>query len=187
MYRLASYIRQIFFEDVSIIVFGAAAVFTIFLQTIGIFFFGIERLLFPLMLALAVLTLGGPIIIILYMVRKTRSEEAAVNLGRLKSVVFGIYLGFIALAPIGDWDDKQRQMSGEIVTKALENYRLANGIYPSDLSEVKSQLTKLPATYSWEKFTYSRSDSSYRLDIPVAIVDRWLWDKEKGTFVYSEF
>ena len=187
MYRLAAYIRQIFFEDVSIIVFGAAAVFTIFIQTIGVFFFGIERLLFPLTLALAVLTLCGPVIIILYMVRKSRSEETAASLGQLKSLVFGVYLGFIALAPIGDWDDQQRHMSEEIVAKALENYRLAYGIYPTDLSEVKGQLTKLPATYSWEKFTYSRSDSSYKLDIPVAIMDRWLWDKEKGTFVYSEF
>jgi hypothetical protein len=187
MYRLAVYIRQIFFEDVNIIVFGAAAVLTLFLQTIGIFLFGIEWLLFPLTLALVVLTVAGPVSIILYMVRKDRSEEAAVSLGRFKSLVFGAYLGLIALAPMGDWDDNQRLKSEEIVAKALENYRLANGLYPADLSEVKGQLTKLPATYSWEKFTYSRTDSSYHLDIPVAIVDRWLWDKEKGTFVYGEF
>lgn len=50
------------------------------------------------------------------------------------------------------------------------------------------RLTHLPFAYTWDKFDYRlTSDNDYDLDIPVHIMDRWHWDKEKQAFVYSDF
>ena len=107
-------------------------------------------------------------------------------LGKLKSIAYGVCLGLILLNPITQWDNGQRQKSGLMVSRALEQYKSNNGSYPPSLSEIKDQLTELPSTYSWDKYNYHLTDTSYDLDIPAAIMDIWHWDSEKSEFVYTD-
>ena len=139
------------------------------------------------MLGLFILMLSGPIIIIVYVIRKNQVGQKIKYLGLLKSCVFGTYLGFAILTPIDNWDEQQRQKSGLIISDSLENYKRTKGSYPTDLSAIKDDLAVLPLTYTWDKFDYHVTDDSYDLDIPIPIMDRWHWNKEKKTFVYSDF
>ena len=189
MRRLTTFIRQTFTEDISLIILGIGLFATIFCWTIGIFIWGIELLLLPIMFGIGLLSLSGPIILIVYLIRKNNGGGLqSKNLGRLKSLVFGIYLGFILLNPIYNWDRDQRQKSGLILSESLEIYKKGNGKYPTDLTEIKDELTHLPSAYSWYKFSYHlKSDNNYDLDIPIPIMDRWHWDREKQVFIYSDF
>lgn len=187
MERVFTYIRQIFIEDINLTLLGTATLVTVFCWTIGIFFWGIDLLLLPLMFGLFILMLSGPIIIVIYLIRKNQAEQKIKYLGFLKSCAFGTYLGFVLLKPVDTWDERQRQRSGLIISATLENYKRIKGSYPTDLTVIKGELSVLPSTYTWDKFSYHVTDHSYDLDIPIPIMDRWHWDKEKKTFVYSDF
>lgn len=187
MNRLATYLRQTFIEDISVPLFGTGILLTVFCWTIGIFYWGIDLLLMPVMMGLMILSLAGPFIIIKYLVRKNRSGQGIKTFGRLKSLAFGTYLGLFLLSPITNWDKDQRQKSGLIIAQTLEHYKSRHGSYPTTLSEIKNELTPLPPTYSLDKFDYHITDTSYDLDIPAAIMDRWHWDKEKNDFIYSDW
>jgi hypothetical protein len=187
MKRFAKYGRQVFLDDVNLKFFGTGILLTIFCWTIGIFFWGIDLLLFPLTLGLFILMLSGPIIIVTYLIKKNQVGQKIKNLGLLKSLVFGAYLGFALLKPIFNWDELQRQKSGLIISKALENFKNAKGNYPTELAEIKDDLSDLPIAYKWDKFNYHATDDSYDLDIPVPIMDRWHWERDKKVFVYDDF
>jgi len=162
---------------------------TTFCWTIGIFIWGIDIILLPIIFGLFILSLSGPIIIFIYLRRKNKDDGLKTkNLGRLKSLVFGTYLGFLILIPINNWDKTQRQKSGLIISETLDKYKTEYGKYPTDLSEIKQELTSLPSTYTWDKFNYNlTSENDYDLDIPIPIMDRWHWDKEQKVFIYSDF
>jgi hypothetical protein len=152
MKRFVTYLRQLFIEDISPIVFGTGLVITIFCWTIGIFVWGIDLLLLPVMFGLLLLSLGGPIILIFYLIGKNKGEGHRIkNLSRLKNLIFGTYLGFLLLNPITDWDEQQRQKSGLMISERLENFKKEKGKYPSDLTELKNDLTDLPFTYTLDK------------------------------------
>jgi len=139
------------------------------------------------MFGLFLLMLGGPVIVIIYLIKKNQERRKIKYIGLLKSCVFGIYLGFALVNPISNWDEQQRQKSGLIINDSLENYKRINGSYPTDLTAIKDDLSSLPSTYTLEKFNYHVTNDSYDLDIPILIMDRWYWDKEKRVFVYSDF
>ena len=188
MRRFVTHLRQLFVEDISILLLATGLLLTIFCWSIGIFVWGLELLLFPIMLALFLLSLAGPIILIFYLIAKNKERGIKVKkLGQLKNLIFGNYIGFLLLNPITDWDEQQRQKSGLMISAALENFKKENGRYPKILSEVKNDLTTLPFTYTLDKFNYHVMDSTYDLDIPIPIMDRWHWDIEKRTFEYNDF
>lgn len=189
MKRIVTYLRQLFTEDINPILLGTGLLLTIFSWTIGIFVWGIDLLLLPIMAGLFLLSLSGPIILIFYLKRKNKEGGHGIkNLGRLKNLVFGTYLGFLLLNPITDWDKRQRQKSGLMISETLENFKKGKGEYPSDLAEVKSDLTDLPFTYTLDKFNYNiKDDNTYDLDIPIPIMDRWHWEIEKKVFEYSDY
>ena len=162
---------------------------TMFCWTIGIFVWGVDLLLLPIIFGVWLLMLFGPVILGAYLIRKNKYGGLKTKkLGELKSLLFGTYLGFILINPIDNWDEKQRQKSGLIISENLETYKKENGKYPLELSEIKDNLTGLPTTYTWDKFNYNLKDSNdYDLDIPIPIMDRWHWEKEDKVFVYSDF
>jgi len=149
MKRLLTYLRQTFSEDISLTLLLVGLILTFFCWTIGIFYWGIDLLLLPIMLGIILLMLFGPIILIVYLKRKNKDGGLKTkNLGRLKSFAFGTYIGFILINPIHNWDEKQRQKSGLIISENLEIYKNDNGQYPSDLSAIKDNLSQLPSTYT---------------------------------------
>ncbi len=187
--RFLTYIKQLFTEDMSPILIGIGLLVTVFCWTIGIFVWGIDLLLLPIMLGILLLSLSGPVILIFYLIRKNKDGGLKIkNLGRLKNLTLGTYLGLLLINPIADWDEQQRQKSGLFISEALENFKNREGKYPSDVTEVKNNLTELPFTYTLEKFSYHiKDDKTYDLDITVPVMDRWHWDREKRVFVYSDF
>ena len=189
MKRFITYLRQLFTEDINPIFFGTGLLLTMFCWTIGIFVWGIDLLLLPLMVGLFLLSLSGPIFLILYLIRKNKDAGLGTrNLGRVKNLIFGTYLGFLLLNPITNWDQQQRQKSGLMISETYENFKKVRARYPSDLTEVKSDLIDLPFTYTLDKFNYNvKDDNTYDLDIPIPIMDRWHWDSEKKVFEYSDY
>lgn len=187
--RLVKYLKQTFLEDINLALLLTSLMLTIFCWSIGIFVWGLELLLFPIMFSIAILMLCGPLILIDYWIRKNREGGLQTKRpGRLKSLVFGAYIGFIMLRPITTWDDEQRQKGGLIVSNNLETYKAKHGRYPPDLLKIRNNLQDLPSTYPIEKFSYHlKSDSVYDLDIPIPIMDRWHWDKEKEVFELDDF
>jgi hypothetical protein len=140
------------------------------------------------MMGIFFLAASGPVVLVIYLKRKNRDGRGLKNLGRLKSLVFGAYLGLIMLNPVDNWDKEQRQKSGLIVSESLERYKGKKGNYPKDLAEIKSELSNLPSTYPWDKFQYHvREDNTYDLDVPIPILDRWHWDRNKKVFLYDDW
>jgi hypothetical protein len=108
---------------------------------------------------------------------------------RFIGIAIGFYLGLLCLKPIDNWEVRQRNLSGQILTSEIENYKQLNGVYPDSLSQLDiDKLNKvLPKTYQMDRFTYFVKESNYDLDIPIPIFDRWHWDKDKKVFEYSDF
>jgi hypothetical protein len=188
MKSLLTYLRQIFFGDTGLILFITSTLVTVFCWTIGIFYWGLDLLLLPVMMGIFFIAVSGPVVVIIYLIRKNRDGQGLKNLGRLKSLAFGAYLGLILLNPVDNWDEEQRQKSGLIVSESLERYKGQKGNYPKDLAEIKSELSNLPTTYPWDKFHYHvKEDNTYDLDILIPIMDRWHWDKDKNKFLYDDW
>lgn len=185
---LLTYLKQIFLRDTSLMLFIISTLVTVFCWTIGMFYWGVDLLLLPVMMGIFFIAVSGPVVVIIYLIRRNRNRQGLKNLGRLKSLAFGAYLGLIVLNPVDNWDKEQRQNGGLIVSESLERYRGQKGSYPKDLAEIKTELSNLPSTYPWDKFQYRvKEDNTYDLDIPIPIMDRWHWDKDKKVFLYNDW
>jgi hypothetical protein len=162
---------------------------TLSFYSIGVFFIGFELLLLPFIIILSLIGLIGIIIIPIGLYRLFKKQNLSKWLVLCIGLSIGFYLGLILQNPIDNWDRNQRNISGQLLIKALENYKSLNGEYPKSLNQLNvSYLNEtLPRTYQIERFTYSISQGDYDLDIPIPIYDRWHWNKENKEFEYSDF
>ena len=110
-------------------------------------------------------------------------------LTRINGIALGYYLGYLLLIPINYWDERQRNLSGQIVVEKLEEFKALRGKYPDKLTDLdlKQIDTLLPLAYKSDRFNYSVRDNKFDLDIPIPIMDRWHWNNDKKIFDYSDF
>jgi hypothetical protein len=164
-------------------------ILTMTFYTIGIFFFGADILLLPLVIVLFLIGLIGLVTLPLGLYRLIRKQTINKWLTRFIGLAIGFYLGLIFQKPIDNWDREQRNISGQILTEELDNFYQNNGHYPDSLTQLNLEnLNKsLPYTYQSDRFTYFIKQGEYDLDIPIPIFDRWHWNKEKNEFEYDDF
>lgn len=141
------------------------------------------------MILLFIAGLSGLITIPIGLIRVIRKRFIPNKLILLIGFGIGFYIGLILQQPIHSWDSRQRNLSGKIVTTELENYKNKYGHYPDSLTQLDlTQLNEtLPKTYKIDRFIYYFKDGKYDLNIPILIMDRWHWNKDKYEFVYDDF
>ncbi|MCZ4410659.1 sulfite exporter TauE/SafE family protein [Cryomorphaceae bacterium 1068] len=164
-------------------------ILTMTFYTIGIFFIGAALLLLPLGIVLFLIGLTGLVTLPLGLYRLLRKQTINKWLTRFIGLAIGFYVGLIFQRPIDDWDKKQRNISGKILTSEIEKFKEENGDYPTSLSQLnlKDLNESLPQTYQTSRFTYFAKNGEYDVDIPIPILDRWHWNKESEEFEYDDF
>ncbi len=157
--------------------------------TIGIFLWGAEIFLLPIILVLFLAGLSGLITIPIGLYRFIKKQALSKWLVRSIGLATGFYIGLLLQNPIGNWDEEQRNISGNIIATELDEFKLNNKTYPDSLTQLDlEELDKsLPATYKVNRFTYMIRNGEYDLDIPIPIFDRWHWNKDKKEFEYDAF
>lgn len=157
--------------------------------TIGIFFFGVDIILLPVILILFLIGVLGLITIPVGLYRLIRKQSVNKWLTWIIGLAIGFYLGLILQKPIDNWNREQRNISGQIVTAELEKFKQENGQYPDSLTQLNiDDLNKsLPSTYHTHRFDYFTINGGYNLNIPIPIFDRWHWNKDKKEFEYDDF
>ena len=162
---------------------------TVICWTAGIFYFGLDFFLTPLMVIWFIIGLSGLLTIPLgiYCLIKRQIIGKWLILSICLSI--GFYFGQLLQMPIDNWDIKQRNISGEILTAKIENFKKLTGNYPDSLTQlgIDKLNNLLPKTYQIDKFTYFIREQEYDLEILIPVFDRWNWDKEKREFVYQDF
>jgi len=133
--------------------------------------------------------LSGVITIPLGLYRLVRKQPLNKWVTRFIGLAIGFYLGLLFQKPIDTWDRQQRNISGQILTSEIEKFKDENGQYPNSLKQLNLEdLNKsLPHTYKTDRFTYFVRNGDYDLDIPIPILDRWHWNKDKKEFEYDDF
>jgi hypothetical protein len=162
---------------------------TMSFYTIGIFLWGTEIFLLPIILVLFLAGLSGLITIPIGLYRFIKKQALSKWLVRFVGLAIGFYLGLIFQRPIDNWDKNQRNISGQILASEIEKFKENNGEYPSTLNQLslKDLNVSLPETYQTDRFTYFVREGEYDLDIPIPIFDRWHWNKDKNEFEYDDF
>lgn len=154
--------------------------------TIGMFFAGAEIFFLPVILILFLIGGSGLFTIPVGFYRFLRKLTINKWLSRFIGLAIGFYIGLLIQRPIDDWNQKQINISGQIVTAELEKFKQENGHYPDSLSQLNlNDLNKsLTYTYKIDRFNYILTERDYDLVIPVATLDRWKWNKDKKEFEY---
>lgn len=162
---------------------------TLTFYSIGIFFTGLELLLLPFIIILFLIGLSGIVIIPIGLYRLFKKQNLNKWLVLFIGLSIGFYLGLLLQKPIDNWDRKQRNLSGQLLTLEIEKHKTLNGEYPKSLNELNISFLNetLPRTYKIDRFTYNVRQGDYDLDIPIPIFDRWHWNKENKEFEYSDF
>jgi uncharacterized membrane protein YgaE (UPF0421/DUF939 family) len=162
---------------------------TMTFYTIEVFYFGAVLLLLPLIIVMLLIGLSGLVTIPIGFYRLVRKQPLNKWLTRFIGLAIGFYVGLIFQRPIDDWDKKQRNISGKILTSEIEKFKEENGDYPTSLSQLNlTDLNEtLPQTYQTSRFTYFAKNGEYDLDIPIPILDRWHWNKQNEEFEYDDF
>ncbi|CAD5264978.1 membrane hypothetical protein [Imperialibacter sp. 75] len=171
-----------------IIVIGLlTAAFVVLYYLGGVFYAGSEFLLLPVMLLVLLAAVAGPITLLLSSYKFFKGQRLGNLLIWTNGLAIGAYVGYFATKPILKWDTDQRDTSGQIISKRLEDYKVANGHYPADLADLdEASLNEvLPAAYQVNRFSYFLNDKDYHLDIPIPITDRWHWDKSEKIWKYQ--
>jgi hypothetical protein len=141
------------------------------------------------MMVLVLIGVSGLITIPLGIYKYFRKKPLSKTLVIFIALSIGYFFGYFLEKPIYKWDEQQRNISGQILTAEIENYKSDNGFYPSTLNQLNIDKlnSDLPKTYQLDKFSYHITDDGYDLDIPIAIFDRWHWDRIKQQFFYDDF
>ncbi len=166
-----------------------SSVLTVLAWTAPIFLPGIELLLLPVMFLLFLAGVSGFVTLSIGLFNVIRSKQSARWIDLLGGVAVGFYLGYAVLIPINDWDKRQRNLSGQILTESLDAYKLSHGKYPASLSDLDTVTVNnnLPFTYKLERFNYIAENEKFDLDIPIPIMDCWHWNNTEKFFEYSDF
>ncbi len=159
------------------------------LITLEIFFPGIDFILWPLLGISALVLISGFITIPIGLYRLLKKQILSNRLIISIGLSLGIVLGSLIQKPINKWDNKQRNISGVILTSEIEKYRHENGYYPENLSklDLKEINQRLANNYKANRFHYFLHKEEYYLDVPILIFDSWRWNKEKNEFEYNDF
>lgn len=163
-------------------------VLTICFYSIGIFYSGAELLLLPFIIGLFLIGLAGFYTIPIGLYQILKKQDVNRWLKRSIGLALGFYLGLLLQNPVSNWDHQQRNLSGQIISAELEEFKQENGKYPKDFSllDVDKLNKLLPNTYQVDKFNYrTSSGTDYDLDIPIPITDRWHWNKETKEFEFN--
>jgi hypothetical protein len=165
-------------------------VLTVSAWTLPIFYSGIEFIYLPFMLVLFLTGIAG-IITIPYGVFKAWGHKSIRSNKWLQysiGTALGFYIGYIILIPIDNWDDRQRNLSGQLISQKLQAYKASHGTYPKSLKDIDiSNLnSSLPTAYKIDRFSYTSEQNKFDLDIPVPFLDRWHWDENKQIFIYRD-
>lgn len=189
MAKVKFYLKQLFIEDINLLYLGTAVFSALVCFSLGIFIPEINIFIWPLALVLFFIGLLGPFVLVWYLIRKFKHPGIDFRKWKyLKSIIFGIYLGFLISTFLTTWDEYERQKSGQLITAALANFNYEEGRYPHDLVEIRGKVIDLPLLYPLDRFSYAiKSDGTYTLDIPVPITDRYHWSHEKNIFEYQDF
>jgi hypothetical protein len=162
--------------------------FTVFAWTSRIYLPGLDLFLLPVMGLLLLVAIIGIVTIPLGIYYFYKKETSGKWLPIVNGIAIGFYLGYLVLIPIDNWDERERNLSGQIIVEKLEAYKISTGKYPEKLIDLgeKDLNAALPCFYKLGKFNYSASVDDFDLDIPEPIMARWHWDNDRKIFEYSD-
>jgi hypothetical protein len=167
-----------------IIAFFAGIIIPMSYYTIAILYPGKELFLLPFITVVFIVGLFGvvliPIALFIILRKNPVKKWILVSIG----VFFGMLLGMIWQQRINDWDSVQRNLSGQILSQELEDFRLDKGHYPDSLPQLDLNRinAKLPSHYQMERFIYSKNEIQYELGIPIPFFEKYKWNTELNKF-----
>jgi hypothetical protein len=162
---------------------------TILVWASPVFAPGLELLFVPGALLLFCIGIAGLVAIPFSAYRFLQKKTSNDWLTWINGLAIGFYLGYVLLIPIDNWDEQQRNLSGQILAEKLHEYKISNGQFPNRLSQLNVDLINesLPSEYKIDRFNYFVRDTTFDLDIPIPILDRWHWNHTKKVFEYHDW
>lgn len=172
-----------------LLTFLLSIAFTISFYAVAIFFPRLEFYLIPIAFGMFLIGLLGFVVMPIGLFKLIKHKAINPGLKLIISLALGYYVGLMLHFPLSNWDENNRNLSGQILSSELEKFKLSNGSYPDSLEQLslKELEQKMPSTYKPDRFGYYIQKDDYMLYIPIPIFDRWLWDKEENKFVYNDF
>jgi hypothetical protein len=58
----------------------------------------------------------------------------------LSGVAIGFYIAYFIMIPINQWDQRKREISGQVLAGKLEDYKQKHGVYPDSLVQLNTAL-----------------------------------------------
>jgi hypothetical protein len=173
----------------SIISILAIASLEVLCAVVGVLNPGVDLFILPLHVFLILIGLYGLFTIPLMLYKYFKKQAISKLLLTFTAASVGYFAGYFLEQPIYQWDEKQRNISGQIMATAIEKFHSEQHRYPGSLHQLneKNLNGTLPKTYQVSRFEYRLIGNDYHLELLIPFFDRWKWDRNERRFVYEDF
>jgi NADH:ubiquinone oxidoreductase subunit 6 (subunit J) len=117
-----------------------SVIVTVLLLTLPIFYVGIEFIFLPIILALFLTGAVGIITIPIVLISHLKKRNQHKWLFLLSGVAIGFYIAYFIMIPINQWDQRKREISGQVLAGKLEDYKQKHGVFPDSLVQLNTAL-----------------------------------------------
>lgn len=167
----------------------AIASLQVLCAVVGVFNPGIDLFILPIHVFLVLIGLSGLFTIPLMLYKYFKKQAISRLLLTFTAASVGYFAGSFLEQPIYQWDEKQRNISGQIMATAIEKFHSEQQRYPGSLHQLNEKKLNgtLPKTYQMSRFEYQLIGDDYHLEVLIPFFDRWKWDRNERRFVYEDY
>lgn len=144
-------------------------IFTVGYCTTTIFNSDMGLLLIPIFFPVFMIGYFGIITIPVFLYKIFKKQKVKKILLWFVGISFGFFIGTRIQKPIDKWDERQRNIGGKIVSEKIEEFKIANGVYPESIKQINliEIDSILPQNYKSERFYYQLFENEYTLWIHI--------------------